>query len=90
MLAVALTNIGAPAMPIAEGRSVEGRPLTAVRIGDPRAPRRVLVVGSVHGDEPGGRRVTRALLRRPPPAGGPWWIGRDPIMVVRGRERQLA
>jgi murein peptide amidase A len=77
LLVVALTNIGAPAVPIAEGRSVEGRPLTAVRIGDPQAPRRVLVVGSVHGDEPGGRRVTRALLRRRPPAGVQWWIVRD-------------
>jgi murein peptide amidase A len=74
---VALTNIAAPPEPIATGRSVEGRPLTAVRIGDPLAPRRVLVVGAVHGDEPGGRRVTRALLRRRPPAGAQWWIVRD-------------
>jgi murein peptide amidase A len=74
---VALTNIAAPAEPVATGRSVEGRPLTAVRIGDPQAPRRVLVVGAVHGDEPGGRRVTRALVRRRPPAGTQWWIVRD-------------
>src|SRR5688500_4344228 len=59
LLVVALTNIAAPAEPIAPGRTVEGRALTAVRIGDPQAPLRVMVVGAVHGDEPGARRVTR-------------------------------
>jgi murein peptide amidase A len=73
-LVVVLSNGAATAEPFPAGRSVEGRPLTAVRIGDPQAPRRVLIVGSVHGDEPGGRRVTRALVRRRPPAGVQWWI----------------
>ncbi len=49
------------------GQSVEQRPLTAVRSGD--GPRRVLVVGSVHGDEPGGHAVIRALRARRTPRG---------------------
>jgi murein peptide amidase A len=76
-LVVALTSMSAASAPPPAGRSVDGRPLQATRLGDPAAPRRVLVVGSVHGDEPGGRHVTRALLRRRPPAGVQWWIVRD-------------
>jgi beta-N-acetylhexosaminidase len=49
------------------GQSVEHRPITALRSGD--GPRRVLVVGSVHGDEPGGHAVIRALRARRTPAG---------------------
>ena len=76
-LVLVLTGGAAPADPIPAGRSVQGQPLTATRIGDPQAPKRVLIVGSVHGDEPGGRRVTRALLRRRPPTGVQWWVVRD-------------
>ena len=43
------------------GRSVEGRAIRAVRVGDPTAERKALVVGSMHGDEPAGVRITRAL-----------------------------
>jgi N-acetylmuramoyl-L-alanine amidase len=46
------------------GHSVDGRPLVAVRVGDPDATRSALVVGNVHGDEPAGTAVTRQLLRR--------------------------
>jgi protein MpaA len=87
-LSILLALVGAPLLPAASptGRSVEGRPLKAVRVGDPLAARRVLIVGSVHGDEPGGRRVTRALLGRRPPAGVQWWIVRDlnPDGAIRG------
>jgi len=44
------------------GHSVEGRPILATLNGDPEAPLQVLVVGSIHGDEPAGMRVTRGLL----------------------------
>ena len=44
------------------GRSLEGRPIRAWRTGDPRSPRRVLVVGCIHGDECAGMRVTQWLL----------------------------
>jgi protein MpaA len=51
------------------GRSVQQRPLRLVRIGDDDAPRRVLVVGCVHGTERAGLAVTRALRQARPPAG---------------------
>ena len=75
LLAAALGVAEPPRVPA--GRSVEGRRLTAVHRGDPEAPRRVLVVGTVHGEEPGGRRVARALLRARPPAGVQLWVVRD-------------
>lgn len=50
-------------------RSVEDRPIRLVRVGDPAAPRKVLVVGCIHGTERAGLAVTRALLRVDPPAG---------------------
>lgn len=59
----------AAAVVVAAGRSVEGRPLRVTRRGAADAPRRVLVVGAVHGDEPGGRRIVAALRERPAPAG---------------------
>jgi protein MpaA len=51
------------------GLSVEGRPISLLRVGDPAAPRRVLVVACVHGDECAGRAIV-AELRRHPPAPG--------------------
>jgi N-acetylmuramoyl-L-alanine amidase-like protein/zinc carboxypeptidase len=59
------------------GHSVDGRPLTAQHRGDPGAATRVLVVGAVHGDEPGGRRVAAAVLRATPPRGTQVWVVRD-------------
>lgn len=44
------------------GRSQEGRPIVALRAGDPRGPR-VLVVGCIHGTECAGIAVARALER---------------------------
>jgi protein MpaA len=54
----------APPAPRTErlARSVEGRPIGLVRVGDPGAPRKVLVVGCIHGDECAGRAVV-GLLR---------------------------
>jgi protein MpaA len=40
---------------------VDGRPIRVTRIGDPRAPTKVLVVGSVHGNERAGVAVVRWL-----------------------------
>jgi protein MpaA len=59
------------------GASVLDRPIAVVRRGPAGAERRVLVVGGVHGDEPGGRRVTRALLRRAPPEGVAVYVVHD-------------
>ena len=46
------------------GKSVRGRTVTAVRVGDRDARRKVLVVGVIHGDEPAGLGVVRRLRRR--------------------------
>jgi protein MpaA len=43
------------------GDSVQGRPINVVRIGDPAAPRKVLVVGCIHGDECAGRVIVDLL-----------------------------
>jgi protein MpaA len=49
------------------GHSVRGLPIVAVELGNPTAPRRVLIVGCIHGDEPAGIAIARALERRHPP-----------------------
>jgi murein peptide amidase A len=56
------------------GRSVQGRAIRLTRVGDPRARRRVLVVGVIHGNEPAGGAVIRALRRGPVPAGVQLWL----------------
>jgi Penicillin-insensitive murein endopeptidase/Succinylglutamate desuccinylase / Aspartoacylase family len=55
------------------GTSRAGRPIHAYRLGNPAA-RRLLVVGTVHGDEPAGMAVTRRLLRTAPPLRAELWI----------------
>src|SRR6478672_1397635 len=45
------------------GKSVQGRPIDAVRIGDFDSRRKLLVVGCVHGDEPAGITVARQLVK---------------------------
>ena len=56
------------------GRSVDGRPLTAIAIGPASAKRRVLVVGCIHGNECAGLAITTALRRLPVPHGVQLWI----------------
>ena len=53
---------GLGAVRLVLGRSQEGRPIVAVRAGDPSG-RRVLVVGCIHGTECAGIAVARALER---------------------------
>ncbi|MFN8112097.1 MAG: DUF2817 domain-containing protein [Solirubrobacterales bacterium] len=43
------------------GESVRGRPIEVRRVGDPAASLKVLVVGSIHGDETEGHRIVRRL-----------------------------
>ena len=43
------------------GHSVKSRRLVAHRVGDAGSPRKALVIGSIHGDEPEGLRVTRTI-----------------------------
>ncbi len=53
-----------PARVVTLGHSVKGRAVKALRLGDPRSPRKALVVGSIHGDETAGLKVVRELRRR--------------------------
>lgn len=46
------------------GHSVRGAKLRAVRLGNPNAARKALVVGSIHGNEREGHEVVRLLRRR--------------------------
>jgi hypothetical protein len=55
------------------GDSVEGREIYAYRVGNPSA-RRLLVVGTIHGNERAGLAVTRGLLRVAPPLHAELWI----------------
>ncbi len=56
------------------GRSVQGRPITAVEFGDPGAQRKLLVVGCIHGNEPAGIAIARQLERLTPPPGTDVWV----------------
>jgi murein peptide amidase A len=58
---------------ILAGHSVQGSPIKAVRSGAADAPRKVLVVGVIHGNETAGRAVVRTLRRTRPPAGVQVW-----------------
>ena len=48
------------------GESVQGRELRAINVGPGEREHRVLVVGSIHGDEREGHEVIRRLRRRRP------------------------
>ena len=63
--AVAVPPAPAAVRTLLLGRSWQGRPITAAEVGNP-AGVRVLVVGSIHGDEQGGIPVARALERLNP------------------------
>jgi protein MpaA len=78
-LAVAIV-IGAILAPTAHGRSIvighslQGRPITAVQLGSPNAPVRILVVGCIHGNEPAGIAIARRLEKLAPPRRVALWI----------------
>ncbi|HEX8648770.1 MAG TPA: DUF2817 domain-containing protein [Thermoleophilaceae bacterium] len=71
------------------GRSTEGRAIRAVRLGDPAAARKVLVVGAIHGNETAGVRVTRELRARAGIDGVDLWVvdSVNPDGVARGRRQ---
>jgi protein MpaA len=56
------------------GRSVQGRPIPALRLGDPHGPLKAAAVACLHGDEPAGIRVFEALHRNLLPAGLDLWL----------------
>ncbi|MGC9975024.1 MAG: M14 family zinc carboxypeptidase [Gaiellaceae bacterium] len=55
------------------GRSVRGRAIYAYERGDPNSTP-VLVVGSIHGNEPAGIAVAKRLVRIPLPQGIDLWV----------------
>jgi N-acetylmuramoyl-L-alanine amidase len=59
------------------GRSEQDRPIRALRVGSPRASVKVLVVGTVHGNEQAGRAVVERLRRTRPPRGTALWLVPD-------------
>jgi protein MpaA len=63
-----------PRRVIVIGHSVRGRPIVAWVVGSPTAARRILVIGVIHGNEPAGLAITRALRGRPVPPGVALWI----------------
>ncbi len=67
---------GAPSIEI--GRSAQGRPIRAQRIGSARAQTTLLVAGPLHGNEPAGKQVIARLRGVRPPAGTALWLIADP------------
>jgi protein MpaA len=59
------------------GRSVKGRSIAAIELGDPQSPRKVLVVGCIHGDEGAGIAIARRLEELRPPPGVDLWVLED-------------
>lgn len=55
------------------GRSVQNKPLTFIRRGNPNGVR-VVVVGVIHGDEPAGLAVTELLKKQTLPSNIDLWI----------------
>jgi protein MpaA len=56
------------------GRSVQGRPIRAIRIGVVNATRTVLVIGCIHGNESAGIAIARRLETASAPPGSALWI----------------
>jgi protein MpaA len=56
------------------GHSVEHRPIPVEELGDPVAPRRVLIVGCIHGNERAGISVARRLVAMAAPRGVDLWV----------------
>jgi murein peptide amidase A len=58
------------------GHSLRGRPIVAYHSGDETGPR-VLVFGSIHGDETAGIPIARKLIDEPALAGSDIWVVPD-------------
>jgi protein MpaA len=59
------------------GTSVGGRPITAMALGDSRAPVAMLIVGCIHGNETAGIAIVRSLASASPPPGVRLWLLAD-------------
>jgi protein MpaA len=73
------------------GRSTHGAQISAVELGDPDSPRKLLVVGCVHGNEPDGIAVADAIAGAAPLSEADIWVVADANPDgVRGGTRQNA
>jgi protein MpaA len=77
MLATPSTPVPHVDRSVVLGHSLQGRPIRAFEVGDPASPRRVLVVGCVHGNEPAGIAIADALAEGPAARGVDLWIVPD-------------
>jgi protein MpaA len=67
--------VPAVALPMQDvGSSRSGAPLAVEVRGDPTAETRIVVLGQMHGNEPAGRRVIKALRSITPPDGAALWL----------------
>jgi murein peptide amidase A len=79
-LAVALATLAWPRVAAASGRtvvighSVKGRPIVALVRGADDSPRKILVVGCIHGNECAGLAIVSALARSKPAKGVQLWL----------------
>ena len=76
-LALALPASAGPETRHLLGRSVKGRPIAAIEIGDPASPRKALVVGCIHGNECAGIAILQRLRRLGPVDGVDLWLVPD-------------
>src|ERR1700684_564725 len=74
VLGALFPTAAASARTVVFGHSVEGRPLVADVLGADSAPRKVLLVGCIHGNECAGRAILTALARQPVPSGVQLWL----------------
>ncbi len=74
VLGALLLAAAASARTVVFGYSVDGRPLLADVLGADSAPRKILLVGCIHGNECAGRAIVAALMRRPVPSGVQLWL----------------
>ncbi|HEX6153224.1 MAG TPA: DUF2817 domain-containing protein [Solirubrobacterales bacterium] len=65
----ASTNLAAAAERNLVGHSAQGRPIFSIRSGARDADLRMLVIGSIHGNEAAGMRIARRLLELGAPRG---------------------
>ena len=78
LLGAALADPAAAAIRTRDlGDSVQGREIVAVEVAGANPRTAVLVVGCIHGNEPAGIAIARALMRVQPPRGVALWIVPD-------------
>jgi protein MpaA len=63
-----------PSRRVVIGHSVRGRPIVAHVLGPDSAPRKLLLVGCIHGNECAGTAILSALAQKRVPAGVQLWL----------------